>query len=83
MPSPAALSCQNTSGGLPVVALLDLGECMLSMAPCYLKQFLAQLRSSRYRSPIDWETESQLMLQETMVDLVSCYPTSTLHVLFL
>ena len=36
MPSPAALSCENTSGSLPVVALLDLGECALSMAPCYL-----------------------------------------------
>lgn len=28
-------------------------------------QFLAQLLSSHYRSPVDWETESQLMLQET------------------
>lgn len=39
MPNQAALSCRSALWRLPVAAVLDLGDCVPSMAPCCLVGF--------------------------------------------
>lgn len=83
MPNPNAPSCRSGFGCLLVTALLDLGDCMLPMAPCYLVVFRQCPEFLSRGVHLVWRIELRLRLQEAVVGLISCYSTHSLHDLIL
>lgn len=72
MPNPA--TPPTLQEYLLVAALLDLGDHVLPVAPCYLVVFSPTSRVPVQRHPLVWRIELQSRLQEAAVDLASHDP---------